>query len=360
MCIVYNTIGALSYIESHLVKNNLDEFNSISELINFEKDYHFNEQQIIQKHKSFIQNEKNVIEADIPKLIEEISKNKFEQNKKLKQKLDDLNQKVGNLFLPNSKLLTILKDLFLNIVIWAKIWSIPILTHFKIIISNRKQSKLLSQKNIRYEFVNTNFDLAVNQSSSNELQSLIRKRNVIREINNFIYGAIGEHKVENVLATLSDEYVLINDFTYSFKPAIFNSKENDYIKSIQIDHILISPSGVFLIETKNWNEHSIKDIDMRSPVKQVLRTNFALFKILADNKLKHRWGERKIPIRNIITFINNKPIEEFKFVKILSLNELIKYVTYFPPCFSKEEVEYISNFLLKHCDNKNSFCKLNI
>ena len=31
------------------------------------------------------------------------------------------------------------------------------------------------------------------------------------------------------------------------------------------------------------------------------------------------WGQKKISIKNIIVFINNKPLEEFQGVKILSL-----------------------------------------
>lgn len=361
MCVIHNSIGALNQVESHLVKNNINEFNSISELINFDKEYHFNEQQIISKYTLSIQKEKVELKEDIDRLIEEISSKKFHYNEKLKHKLEDLNQKLDNLFLPEAKFITIFKDLYLNLVIWLKIWFIPIVVYFKIIISTYKQSKSLSEKNVRYGFVSNNFNEAVNQSSSIELQTLSRKRNIIKQINNSIYGAIGEQKAANILEKLSDDYILINDFTCSFQPAISNSKEKDFLKSVQIDHILISPSGVFLIETKNWSEHSMKNIDLRSPVEQIKRANFALFTILSNCKLKkHHWGERKISLRNIIVFINNKPIEEFKYVKILSLNELLKYITYFPPCFSKDEVEYIANFLLKSCDKKSNSYKLSI
>lgn len=361
MCVVYNTIGALSHVEYHLAKNDIDEFNSISDLINFEKNYFLNEEQIILKHRLSIQKEKNALEDDITILIDEISKNKSEQNEKLRQKLDNLNEQVDKLFLPSSNLLTTFKDLGLNIIVWTKIWSALTLTRINIIISTRKQNKLLSQKNIRYDFIKNDFENSVNESSSSELQNLSRIRNIIKELKSFIYGAIGEHKVETALLKLPDDYILINDFTCYFQPPIFNSKERDYIKSIQIDHIVVSSSGVFIVETKNWSENSIQNSDMRSPVKQVHRTNFALFKLLSNNKLKtHHWGKRKIPIRNIISFINHKPLGEFEFVKILSFNELVKYITYFPPCFSKDEVEYIADYLLKYCVTKDKSCKLSI
>ena len=299
MCLVYNAIGSLGQVESHLIKNGIYEFNSISEIIDFEKNYNFYEQQIILRHKSSVQNEKNALEEDIARLIEDISKIEIEQNKKLEERLNYLNKKVENLFFQNLKIIYILRDLGLNVILWTKIWSAPTLARINIFISNRQQSKSLSQKKIRYEYINKNFDSLVNQRSSSELRIIVRKRNLINEIKSFIYGAIGEYKVEKELRKLSDEYILINDFTCSFQPAIYNRRENDYIKSVQIDHILISPSGVFLIETKNWSEHSIKSIDSRSPVQQVKRTGFALFILLTNNKLnEHFWGERKIPIRH--------------------------------------------------------------
>jgi hypothetical protein len=155
------------------------------------------------------------------------------------------------------------------------------------------------------------------------------------------------------LEKLSEDHILINDFTCNFHPPIYNRQENDYIKSIQIDHILLSPSGIFLIETKNWSQNSLNDISLYSPVKQIRRANHALFKILngeissAKLKLnKHHWGDRKISIRNLIVLINHKPIEEFQYVKVLTLNDLVRYVNYFKPCFSITETQTIAKHLL--------------
>ena len=156
------------------------------------------------------------------------------------------------------------------------------------------------------------------------------------------------------LENLSDEYFLINDFSLSFETPIYNRQENDYIKSIQIDHILVTPSGIFLIETKNWSEKSLNNLMLRSPVQQIKRTSFVLFKILNEeiasyklNLNQHHWGNRKISIRNLIVLTNSKPNEEFQYVKVLTVNELPGYVKYFKPTFSNEETQEIANYLLK-------------
>ena len=65
-----------------------------------------------------------------------------------------------------------------------------------------------------------------------------------------IAGAIGENAVVRELKKLSDQYYLINDFSLKFNPPIYNKRENDRIYSIQIDHLLVCPSGIFILETK--------------------------------------------------------------------------------------------------------------
>ncbi|WP_365297818.1 nuclease-related domain-containing protein [uncultured Mucilaginibacter sp.] len=61
---------------------------------------------------------------------------------------------------------------------------------------------------------------------------------------------------------------------------MYNRKEEDFIKYIQIYNILLSPAGIFLIETKNWSQNSLNDTNLFSPVRQIKRTNFALYKII--------------------------------------------------------------------------------
>jgi len=124
--------------------------------------------------------------------------------------------------------------------------------------------------------------------------------------------------------------------------------------------LLITPSGIFLIETKNWSEKSLSSLDLRSPVQQVRRTNFALFKLLdrdiTNDRLKlnlHHWGDKKIPIRNLIVLTNSKPNEEFQYVKVLIVSELLGYIRYFNPMFTNVETQTISSYLLDLNDKKH-------
>ncbi|MCF6132255.1 nuclease-related domain-containing protein [Flavobacterium wongokense] len=366
MCRVYNKVGCLNAIQYHLVKNNLDDFNSLDELINFQKDYHITEKQVVLNHTLLIQQEKSSLEKDISELNDEISKSKSELEDQLKQRINGYNLQIENLPIADEVIATI-KDYWLNLVIWVRIWSTQVQFHFKIMTLVHLSNKTLFKKNNRLQFIDTNFEDAVNRSSCSHLQTLQRKKAVVKEVNNMIYGAIGEQKVVKVLESLPDDYILINDFRCSFQSPIYNRRNNDYIKSVQIDHVLICPSGIFIIETKNWSKNSLEKLYLFSPVQQVRRTNYALYKIVTDrikksswDFTKSHWGDRKIPMRNIIAFTNEKPTEEFELVKILGLRELLGYIKYFTPCLSPKEVQTIADFLLKMSDRQVTSSKLSI
>ena len=144
---------------------------------------------------------------------------------------------------------------------------------------------------------------------------------------------------------------MFNNFSIDFERPMYHKKEKSKIYSIQIDHLLVTNSGIFIIETKNWSKRSIERLDLRSPIKQVERTNFALYalltysKELVDKLNRHHWGEKIIPLRNLVVMINQKPKEKFKYVKIASLNELNRYITYFEPIFKDSEVNTIVEHL---------------
>jgi len=350
MCKVYNQIGSLTTIKSHLDQNNVDDFNSINQLLNFQNNHPFHQQEIISNHSILIENERDLLKEEIDHLEKDIEINKKKFRQKLQSELEQSKQQLEALRLPQSNIIKTFINYFKSYDTKRKVRDIELNFDSKVVNSVQYSSYTLANKNSRYDYIISNFSEAVNQSCHSQLYELERKKKVIDDINNAIYGAIGEHKVLKDLGNLSDDYILINDFVRNFDPPIYNRQENDYIYSIQIDHILVSPSGIFVIETKNWSEHSLNNLSLRSPVEQIRRTSFALFRMLADNTGlldKHHWGDRKVPIRNLIVLINQKPSEEFQYVKILTLKELRNYVEYFKHSFSAKETEMIANHLLR-------------
>jgi hypothetical protein len=361
MCQIYNTIGSLTTIKSLLEQNNINDFKSLKDVIDFQNSFSSIKQNLISYHENLIEQEKNTLKKDLEHLELEIITQRLYLEKYLSneiEKLKDLlniyrNKKESNLF---RKLLLFFKQRSLTKKIKLKENNFDFDLQKSISITVNDERK----KKERYQFINTQFYDAVNQSSKEYLSELERKKAIVDKLNSFIYGAIGEQKVVKALETLPDDYILINDFSLSFSPAINYKQENEYIKSIQIDHILIAPSGIFLIETKNWSEKSLANISLRSPVSQIKRASYVLFKLLNIEMSnfhlhinKHHWGDKKISIKNLIVLINTKPKEEFQFVKILTLNELLGYINYFKPLFSNFETQQIAEFLIKINESKS-------
>ena len=292
MTIVVGKIEPLKKLKETLNDNGITRFNSIGEINHFLKNYESEKEEIPRITKKALDQEIKDLEATKKQYIEKSAKN-----------------------------------LFNKIIYFLKINS-------------------LSRKKLKLE---NNYENVLSARCAETVKKLEFTKEVVDGLYTLIAGAVGENSTVKELEKLSNEYYLINDFSMEFNPPIYNRKENDKIFSIQIDHLLICKSGIFLLETKNWSKNSINNLDLRSPVKQISRTSYALFVLLNSesniNLVRHHWGSARIPIRNIIVMTKVKPKEEFKHSKVLTLNELNGYIQYFDEIFSNEEVEYIFNYL---------------
>ena len=365
MCRTYNRVGSLTTLKSELNKSNIHDFKSLKEVMDFQSSYATIQQQLISHHENLIAQEKITLNKDLEQLNNLIETQRNQAEQQLTEDIDSLKQQL--IIIENNAS----ANLFRKLTNGLRLWNCKRTIKRKENSFDSKVEMAISNlvydyqvKRSRYQFITTQVNEAVRLSVKYPLSELERRKVKIDELNSFIYGALGEQKVVKTLEALSDEYYLINDFAVSFSPAIYNRQENDYIKSIQIDHILVGPSGVFLIETKNWSEKSVESVSLRSPVQQIKRASFVLFKLLTNEITnyhlrldRHHWGDKKISIRNLIVLINTKPKEELQYVKILTVHELLGYVHYFKPVFSADETLRIAEFLLRIDEQKNIYTK---
>lgn len=354
MCKIYNKVGSLTTLKTELKYNSVYDFKSVKEIISFQKSFSILRQQIVAHHIEITTQEKNNLEKELPEL-DVVIQNQKEDTKKIL--LDEIEKTRKQL---NSCTSSVSNNIFViltkNVKVWINKRRLRLQENNLNENINKSVSELLKlkqEKNTRLGFVKSEFQTAVDDSATTDLFEIERKKLVVDSLNSFIYGALGEQKVVNTLKKLSDEYFLINDFSVSFSPPVYNKQENDTIKSIQIDHILVGPSGIFLIETKNWSEISLENLNLFSPVQQIKRTNYVLYKLLNDKmvnfKLRingHHWGDKKITLKNIVVFTKTKPRAEFQYVKVLTLHELLGYINHFKPMYSKIETTQIVDFLL--------------
>lgn len=353
MTIIEGKIETIKRLKETLIRNGVTRFNSIGEITRFLKNYEMERKEL----PSIVEKK---FDAEIQLLKKALDSQhhfylglKTNSESEIKIKIDQLDIELSRAS-EFSK-----KSLFYKIAYYLKIKN---LINTKLYLENNFESivnkNTYSEKEKVDKLTVKIADNLDNRKSilfnrcNKSLEDLARTKTVVDELYPLIAGAIGETSVVKTLQQLSDDCYLFNDFSVKFNPPLFNSKENERIFSIQVDHLLVCKSGIFLLETKNWSSKSLENIDLRSPVTQILRTSFGIFSLInrdsKNNRInleQHHWGSKKIPIRNIIVMTNDKPKNEFKHVKILSLGELNGYIQYFEPLFSAKEVKSIFEYL---------------
>lgn len=353
MAIIYREIESIKTLKKELKKRDINRFISISEINSFIKQYDNEKLKIIE-------NTKFEINQDVISKRDRIKENK----KELKTLVDILTNELTNKIEKYSKKLTKIKSKHSNVIFRL----INMLRHYilakKITYINENFDKIIQNKSKKIEekiladqsaidYILNNKEKELSKRSSKKIERLTYIYETLKGLYSLVSGAVGESLVVKEIEKLPDDYILINDFKLEFDRPIYNKRNRDRIYSIQIDHLLISPAGIFLIETKNWSKESLKNYDLRSPVEQIQRTGYAMFVVLNNisdefgNIGRHHWGESQIPLKNLIVMINNKPKNIFKFVKVLKLNELINYLTHFDGIYSKRDVNRIAVVLLK-------------
>ncbi len=173
-------------------------------------------------------------------------------------------------------------------------------------------------------------------------------------------GKIGEILIEENLQALSDNYYLINDVML---PENYGN----------IDHIILGPNGIFVIESKNydgkiicnddeWYRHyeggltinmrgrlywkPSKDYDIGSPSKQVKRNAVKLKQIIQKIFKKTIWVEGIVVFTNSnIELELNKPT-----VPVLEAEELYSFIKNKKSGieFSPKELESIGKLILRY------------
>jgi hypothetical protein len=188
MCNVYNPIGTLTTIRNHLRKNNINEFKSLNELINFQKNYTAIHQQIILNHTHLIEQEKETIGNELVQLDESIKTRMCEVEQQLELELENLKRQSDDLPSTHNNIIQALVIYFKKNNIRKKIRFNELTLSTKVSNSVGHLHNILSEKKNRYQYIASNFDEAVNRSSHSEQKELDRKKRIIDEINSFIYG----------------------------------------------------------------------------------------------------------------------------------------------------------------------------
>jgi hypothetical protein len=342
---VFNNSGALTDLLNKLKENSVYGFNSVTEIIEYKRYYKNKIDTIMSDNLNKVLIEIDILEENERNINQEYEVKKSEQITKINNEINRLKTILDEM---NNRLLNIIKKYFIS----KKLKNIELKYDYFVElplknILHEKQSienKLLYLKN--------NQENEVHKRSKDSVNKIEYTVSVLNSFSSLIYGSVGEIKAIELLKQLPEDYYIINDFRERFDPPIFNKNENDRIYSIQLDHVVVGPTGVYIIETKYWNRKSIENNFLFSPIQQLKRGSYALF-ILLNNTIKERrssvfsnnWGQFKISISNILLMMNASTKEQFQYVKILTENNLINYITKRRIVFNEEQIKYIVKIL---------------
>ncbi len=353
MAIVYGQIESLSRLKETLLKKGIYDFSSIQEIEVFQDKYPHTLNTLQQEMEREYCQEYIKLQSQLQKVETSMA-----------NLSSSLKEKVESKLLAKRKRLAVFESKYIkNDFLEFFHWCYTLLLRFNIYLMEKSFSSLkaLSLAHLKWQFLKgrkkfnyfeKNREKIIRNRLKPKLKRLQFTKAILDDLGPLIEGAKGENLVQKEIKKLSDEYILFNDFSVKFDPPIYNKKDKDRIFSIQIDHVLLCRAGVFAIETKNWSETTIANVNAYSPVQQVQRTGYALFTMLNSKKnsilkLIHHWGKRTIPVRNLVVMIKNKPHEKFDYVTVKNLKELNKYLTFLPPIFDASELESIAKRIKK-------------
>jgi len=160
---------------------------------------------------------------------------------------------------------------------------------------------------------------------------------LLLQYRNYRAGIIGERKVTRMLlAALSDEYSMFNDVKLKS------------MASGNIDHIVVGPTGIFVIETKNYKGKisyygdNWEGVGRRSPSRQARINAMRIKKVLTSStslESKSFWIQGIVVLAERRAKITER--KRPKDVKVTTLDGLAEYIESAPQRIETLEIELI-------------------
>jgi len=153
-------------------------------------------------------------------------------------------------------------------------------------------------------------------------------------------GAAAELEVIEKLSALPNGWVVLSDVQLVAERWFYYNEQ--HLKSAQIDHVVVGPGGVWIIETKNWSGAFVKRGDFFDPYEQVGRASFLCHRVLKEVDLPSK-------TRQVIATRTRLPAKTGKsFAKVLPPEGLCGYLTWFGAEIEPAEISQIATLLAKY------------
>ena len=163
-------------------------------------------------------------------------------------------------------------------------------------------------------------------------------RKGIRRVASFFVGARGEERVANVLVSLPQSYHVFHDFVAGGSP---------------VDHVVVGPTGVFAVETKNWrgkvgleDGHVLVDgrLADRSPLQQAIREADAVKAELG----KAGWTGTVTPVLCFASDTFEKGNASAGAAKLINAKDISAWLCSLPESVAPSELERLVQLIAAH------------
>lgn len=140
------------------------------------------------------------------------------------------------------------------------------------------------------------------------------------------------------LRKLPNQFIILQNVFLRLGYKITHQPSEEILNSCQIDFVVFGPSGIFVIEAKDWDEYAFEE---GVPYKEADKAGLCVY-----IKLKNHCHKR-IPIYNIITTLLTVPEITYGRVKQLSLWDLSTFIYSQDQCLTKSDIRVIKRFFLR-------------
>ena len=150
------------------------------------------------------------------------------------------------------------------------------------------------------------------------------------------YGALGELETLRKLTNLNNNYHVFCGVKIRFKNYIeYGGKKN--LRSAQLDIAVAGPTGIYVIEVKNWSNEYISTYGGLSPHEQVDRAGEILSKRL------------NLPVKRIVTSIRKNINQDDNFnVSVVNVENLLDFIGNSHPVLNPKELKKAVKILSKY------------
>ncbi|MFX1487984.1 MAG: nuclease-related domain-containing protein [Promethearchaeota archaeon] len=180
----------------------------------------------------------------------------------------------------------------------------------------KKDKKQISKIKKSYQSIEKKFDKTIEK----KVVPLHKANKKIEENFSFLQGAEGEEYVIRELSKLPDTYYVFNEYQFKLPKSVYSKSTQSYVRSCKIDHLVVGPTGIFIIETKNWSAQRLLNASF-TPHQQVDNAGL-VFYIFMSRKFRRR----KFPNYKVVVMLGNVPKINYPYVTQLSLFELNRYI----------------------------------